>query len=330
MSATRKSLHFDLNSAKLIEACSNSENNIQSRTDAYKQTAKFLTEHGFEHRQGSGYTTIEGMSRPAVERAVNKMVDKFPWFADCVEKIDVTFVGKTFDLLPTVRKELERDKDFGKDDILARKAVNFDLDNSALKIWYTKEDGTPKAHTAAYADIRSFLQKNGFEPRQGSGYLSPQKMSDSQISKIVESMADQMPWLAKCARSIDVTNVTRSFDLMQAVQKRRQQQIYEKISNISTKGDAVLAKGHPDVLLNEIPKEEWPYIADVRNGTIIIDDKEMERDGYSFDWNGDIVRNESDLDKDADRNDLARDWLAAVSRSSDEHDESWNIDEYCR
>lgn len=324
MRATRKSLHFDLNSAKLERLCALSENNISSRSSAYTAIREFLEGYGFEHRQGSGYTSEKGMSRAKVSEIVEEMVDKFPWFADCVEKIDVTFVGKTFDLLPTVCKGSERNKDFDKEDLLVRKALNFDLDNSALKIWYTKEDGTPKAHTNAYADIRSFLQKNGLEPRQGSGYLSTQEMTDPQISKIVENMTDQMPWLTKCVRSIDLTNVTKSFDLMRTVQKRRQQQIYDKISDVNSKGDAVLGDGHPKAVLNDIPKEERPYIEDVKDGIVVINDNAMAQDGYSFDRDGNIIERDACADKAIDKMESIRD----APIKTDERDDAQLGDEY--
>lgn len=279
MGATRKSLHFDLDSAKLIEACSNSENNIRTNTYAYRQISHFLEDHGFEHRQGSGYTTKEGMSRVAVERVVGEMVDEFPWFADCVQKIDVTYVGKTFDLKPTVLgEEPSKEKPIEDEKITTRKAINFDLDYLALKDVYTRKDGSPKKPEGAYVALRQFLEKNGLMHRQGSGYLSDGKMPYSQILKITTEMTDRYPWLAKCVRSIDVTSVKKTFDLMPAVQERSQNRAYEKTVDVNTKGDAVLIGGCHEVVLDDIPKEEWPYIADVKDGSIIIDDKAMERD----------------------------------------------------
>lgn len=316
MSATRKSLHFDLDSAKLIEACSNSENNISTRENAYHQISKFLTDNGFEHRQGSGYTTREGVSIAAVERTVGRMVDKFPWFSDCVKKIDVSYVGKTFDLMPIVLGEPSIDNRSVDDEKIAtRKAINFDLDFVELKKVYVRADGTPKEPSGAYTVLRQFLEKNGLMHRQGSGYLSSDKMPYSQTVEITARMADRYPWLAKCIRSIDVTSVKKTFDLLPAVLERSQNKVYEKATDVNSKGETVLGNGHPEVLLDEFPKEEWPYIADVQDGAVIIDDKAMEQDGYSPDWNGDIIWEEPGLGKETERRD---------------HDESRNIDDYSR
>jgi len=53
----RKSLNFDLNIKKLKEHYPNS-----NYTEAYNDIKKFLTNNGFEHRQGSGYISKEEMS----------------------------------------------------------------------------------------------------------------------------------------------------------------------------------------------------------------------------------------------------------------------------
>ena len=47
-----------------------------------------------------------------------------------------------------------------------KKAINFDLDTNALKINYGGSN-----YREAYIDIETFMEHNGFEHRQWSGYF---------------------------------------------------------------------------------------------------------------------------------------------------------------
>jgi len=62
-----------------------------------------------------------------------------------------------------------------------RKSLNFDLDTNKLKEYYPN-----KNYTNAYEDIKKFLLKNGFEHRQGSGYISQKEMSTKEVADIMD------------------------------------------------------------------------------------------------------------------------------------------------
>lgn len=88
------------------------------------------------------------------------------------------------------------------------KALNFDLDTNALKQYY------PSPHyRQAYRDISRFLQANGFEHRQWSGYRSMQAMSDAEITLLVTRLNARFSWLSKCINRFDVTNIGKNYDL---------------------------------------------------------------------------------------------------------------------
>lgn len=53
-----------------------------------------------------------------------------------------------------------------------RKALNFDLDTKKY------EENTGKHSPTAYVEIKRFLEKNNFEHRQGSGYISKDSLND--------------------------------------------------------------------------------------------------------------------------------------------------------
>lgn len=89
-----------------------------------------------------------------------------------------------------------------------RKAINFDLDTKALRLYYNK---SPRN---AYKEIEIFLKNNGFMHRQWSGYVSKDELSFMQIAKLNRKLFKTFPWLEKCARKIDVTNVGKIYDLI--------------------------------------------------------------------------------------------------------------------
>ena len=61
-------------------------------------------------------------------------------------------------------------------DSTQRKGINFDLDTEALKEHYPKGDW----HNAYY-DVRAYLERNGFEHIQESGYHSVEIMTEDTL-----------------------------------------------------------------------------------------------------------------------------------------------------
>lgn len=305
MPTTRKSINFDLDTKKIVElcGCKNTKDAKAAISSVYNNIGRFLHSYGFEHRQGSGYTSERGLTYAQATRVAERMADKIPLFAECVKVVDVTSVGKTFDLLPAVQGKAE-EKSIEKD-TPTRKAINFDLVYEALRQSYFRKDGQPKEVTEAYHELGRFLQQHGYEHRQGSGYTTPDKISYAQVLNMVDSMTERFPWLAKSVGAIDVTYIGRTYDLLSVVKERRHDIAYHKAEDVNTKGDAVLVGGCHEIVLDDIPKQEWPYIANVKNGEIVIDDKAMERDGYAFDIPEDTERDDLGLDeKESDTKEL--------------------------
>lgn len=90
-------------------------------------------------------------------------------------------------------------------------AINFDLDTKKLKDVYVSLTG--KKYNRAYYDIKSFMKKNGFSHRQGSGYISKEPMTEMTATLAVKKMGNLMPWLKECTKKIDLTIVGNQFDL---------------------------------------------------------------------------------------------------------------------
>ena len=73
----------------------------------------------------------------------------------------------------------------------SRKAFHFDLSVKELEA-----NGAPKD---AWTKIGRFLERNGFEHIQGSGYESRHTMSHQDVNLILDQMQDEFPWFVSCA-----------------------------------------------------------------------------------------------------------------------------------
>lgn len=88
------------------------------------------------------------------------------------------------------------------------KALNFDLDTHQLKEHYP---GRNFRH--AYDDLRRFFKQHQFSHRQGSGYISDEKLTTADIYDLMDDLSQKFPWISSCVNKIDVTNVGRQHDL---------------------------------------------------------------------------------------------------------------------
>ena len=69
----------------------------------------------------------------------------------------------------------------------------------------------------AYIDIETFMEYNGFEHRQWSGYISKYEMSTQDIQMIVINMGKTFPWLGSCVKKFDVTDIGQQHDLTELI-----------------------------------------------------------------------------------------------------------------
>lgn len=90
------------------------------------------------------------------------------------------------------------------------KALNFDLDTNQLKTHYPGAN-----YRQAYDDLRRFFNRHHFSHRQGSGYISDDKLATADIYDLMDELSRQFPWLGICVNKIDVTNVGRQHDLIE-------------------------------------------------------------------------------------------------------------------
>lgn len=88
------------------------------------------------------------------------------------------------------------------------KALNFDLDTHQLQEHYPGAN-----YRQAYDDLRRFFKWHHFSHRQGSGYISDEKLTTADIYDLMDDLSQQLPWIGLCVNKIDVTNVGRQHDL---------------------------------------------------------------------------------------------------------------------
>jgi len=95
----------------------------------------------------------------------------------------------------------------------SRKQIAFDLSQEELKEHYGKN------HINSYRDLRDFFKKNNWEHSQGSVYVSREPTSYEDMQYLLEEAVKKMPWLEKCAKSIDVTEIGAQHSLKEVLRE---------------------------------------------------------------------------------------------------------------
>lgn len=90
------------------------------------------------------------------------------------------------------------------------KAINFDLSTYQLRKLYPKPN-----YRKAYDDLKRFFKRHDFSHRQGSGYISNQKLSTADIYDLMDDLVNELSWIGECVNKIDVTNVGQQHDLIE-------------------------------------------------------------------------------------------------------------------
>lgn len=99
---SKRAINFDLKIERLKEVYpTNNYNN------AYNDIRYFMLKNGFVHRQGSGYISKGNVTIDEAILLVQNLSEEFSWFSHSVEKIDMTTIGKVFDLTTYLNGDLE-------------------------------------------------------------------------------------------------------------------------------------------------------------------------------------------------------------------------------
>ncbi|KQT82207.1 virulence factor [Aurantimonas sp. Leaf443] len=95
-------------------------------------------------------------------------------------------------------------------------AIAFDFDTEILERLYPNP-----SWRNAYSDVRTFLEENGFEHRQGSVYFGDPELSAPECIAIVEDMADEFAWFTASLKDIRMLRIEENNDLMVVLDRKR-------------------------------------------------------------------------------------------------------------
>lgn len=96
-----------------------------------------------------------------------------------------------------------------------RKAFNFDLDNEKLEELYPSPSGSTTSYNNAWLKIKAFMEANGFEHSQYSGYESIHGMSYADAFSVLERLQETFPWFRECAQAATLTEIGKRHDVLE-------------------------------------------------------------------------------------------------------------------
>lgn len=148
----------------------------------------------------------------------------------------------------------------------SRKEFHFDLDDEALKQYYVPKHGGKNAWKSAWSDIRKYMEQNGFEHTQYSGYESLEAMSYEEAYIVLDGLKYQFPWFSKCAQIATLTEIGERHDVLSYFASREElnhlQEITKSTPPISLKEEAKAAQAASKALSDndgyEPPHKENP------------------------------------------------------------------------
>ena len=94
-----------------------------------------------------------------------------------------------------------------------RFAFHFDLAEAKLKERYPSESAT--GYKQAWADIRSFLESNGFTHTQYSGHESIGSLTYAKAYGVLEKLQKNFSWFLPCAQGATLTEIGERYDVLE-------------------------------------------------------------------------------------------------------------------
>lgn len=167
---------------------------------------------------------------------------------------------------------------------------SFDLSIDLLKQNYPNPD-----INRSWTDIFKYLSANGFSHRQYSGYLSLNKMNESQMIQTARDLFRALNWLSLCAKRFDSTAIVQeqSFDILSIFKQETQGKIFtptKKLFVVSNppeenREDILLPKKEPGTreLLSEkseltLTPEQFRALSEAGVGLkVTVDSKDLKK-----------------------------------------------------
>lgn len=193
---------------------------------AYYDTSKYLRENEFSHPQYSGYTSKQPMTYQEVRDIIEDLSTKIPYLKDAVSSFHVTSVKRTYEVTEMLKNEhdleilepanlykLETDYGLKIDDTKEEKRhIRFDYGMDLLEENFKKHEVDFDV-SYAWKWTRKYWEDIGFKHEQGSVYISPNKMTDSEIITHLLTFSKDYPHLTESFKSVQVTSIGRTYDI---------------------------------------------------------------------------------------------------------------------
>lgn len=224
-SETCKALNFDFITHYITDNMSEMEIN-GSYTKAYYDIRKYLKNNGFEHTQESAYTSIKPISYAKVQTLVEELVNNIPYLKDAIKSFQVSSIERTYDVTEMLHKEhsievvkptnlykLQTTYGLQIDDTkVGQKSIRFDLSGELLKQNFEKEN-IDLDITNAYKWVEKYFKELGYSHEQGSVYLTPIGIKDSEVIKHLIKFSEELPYVAESFSSVQITNIESTYDI---------------------------------------------------------------------------------------------------------------------
>lgn len=114
---------------------------------------------------------------------------------------------------------------------MSRKLITFDLNTSLLKEYYNK------SYTNAYYEIREYMEKHGYEHRQGSVYISKESFSLQDTLLYLQDMMDHFDWLEVCSNKMDIANLSKQYDALEMIKNINNENTLEQQTDLNKNYD---------------------------------------------------------------------------------------------
>lgn len=74
----------------------------------------------------------------------------------------------------------------------------------------------------AYYDMKTFFFKHNFIHKQGSGYVSKEKLNSQDVFLLIDDLCSEFPWIIECVEEFDVTNVGTQYGLVEGIRAAKE------------------------------------------------------------------------------------------------------------
>ncbi len=89
-----------------------------------------------------------------------------------------------------------------------RKQLTFDIDTNVARKILGEQN-----YTNIYANIRKFMEREGWKHIEGSVYMSNRPVDNGDVTYLIQDMKKQYPYLDKCVKEMHQTDISKIHSL---------------------------------------------------------------------------------------------------------------------